>query len=94
MAGVSGTGTGGAISVGTSAATLIAASSRRKSVLLQNVHATNKLYIGLADTVTTSTGVRLNPGEAIEFEDYLGPVYAIADGASTDVRYIQVGGYV
>jgi hypothetical protein len=86
------TGAGTSATVGTSAALLVAGRTLRKSILIQNAHGSNKLYVGVASTVTTSSGIRLDPDNSIEFTDYLGPIYAIADGASTDVRYLEIGG--
>lgn len=92
---MSGTGSKGAyatVSIGTSAAIIKAGRSTRKSVVVQNVHASNDLYVGTDASVATTTGVKLAAGASIEFDDYNGPVYGIASGASTDVRYLETYG--
>lgn len=85
----------GSKSVTTSAQLLTAARSRRDAVLIQNVHASNVLYLGSDASVvagsagTASSGIRVNPGESI-LVPTRGDVYGIASGASTDVRYWEV----
>ena len=89
--GVSHSGSYGTVTIGGTAAVIKAANSQRKSILVQNVHASNVLYIGDDSSVATTTGIRLIAGESIEINDYNGPVYGIASAAGTDVRYLEVG---
>lgn len=77
-----------AASIGTSAATVVAAGRQRKSVLIQNAHASQVLYVDTASNLTTSTGVKLVAGESVRlFTREI--VYGIASGASTDVRFVE-----
>lgn len=81
----------GTVSVGVTVATVSDGVSRRKSILIQNCHASNKVYVGPSSSVATSTGLRLGPNDSVEVSDVQGPIYAIADGASTDVRFWEMG---
>lgn len=80
------------VSIGASAAIIKAGRTSRKSIIVQNVHATNVLYLGNNSSVTTSNGLKLAAGESVAFDGYNGDVYGIASGASTDVRYFEVYG--
>lgn len=84
------------VTVGTTAVQLLANNpGRRRALVIQNVHASNDLYLGLgasANTVTTSNGIRIKAGETYsdgEPNCYSGPIYGIASGASTDVRVLE-----
>lgn len=77
------------VAVGTSAVQLAAGRTQREILTVQNVHATQILYIG-PSTVATTTGLKVAPGGLFTFESYEGPVYGIADGAATDVRVLEV----
>ena len=76
--------------IGATAGSIIAGRSGRRSVVVQNLHASNDLYIGDDANVTTSNGVKVAAGQSISFEEYIGPVYGIASGAGTDVRVLEV----
>ena len=80
----------GTVSIGTSAAIIKAAKTIRKSIIIQNVHASQVLYLGTDSSVATTTGLRVAAGESVEFDDYNGVIYGIASGAATDVRYFEV----
>lgn len=88
--GVSNAASYGTVTIGAAAALIKAAVTTRKSILVQNVHASNTLYVGDDSSVTTANGIRLLSGESIEINDYNGAVYGIASGAGTDVRYFEV----
>lgn len=81
----------GTVAVGAAAVLIRAGNPQRRSVVVQNVHATQVLYVGDDSSVTTAAGLRLNASESIRIDDYNGPVYGIASGAATDVRYFEVG---
>jgi hypothetical protein len=89
MSGLGGTLSGATVTIGTSAALIKGSTSGRESIVIQNVHASNDLYVGPSG-VTTSSGVKVPAGQSITFDDYIGPVYGIASAASTDVRYLEV----
>lgn len=76
----------GTVSIGTSAAIVLAAASRR-TVIVQNNHATQILYLGDDSSVTTSTGLKVAAGASVTLQDYIGPLYGIASGATTTVNY-------
>jgi hypothetical protein len=75
--------------IGAAASVIKAAKSTRKSIVIQNAHATQILYIGGAG-VTTATGLRVAAGASVTLDDYNGVLYGIASGANTDVRYLEV----
>lgn len=83
------TGAYGTVSVGTSA-TLIRATKQRGQITIQNVHASNVLYIGTDSSVDATNGLKLASGESFTIVGYFGPVYGLASGASTDTRYFVV----
>lgn len=77
-----------AVSIGTSATTVVAAGRQRQSVLIQNAHASQVLYVDTASDLTTSTGIKVAAGESVRLKTRK-KVYGIASGASTDVRYLE-----
>lgn len=78
------------ISVSTSAVQILAANSARKALLIQNVHATNDLFLSFNATApTTTNGIRVKAGETYTDEGYTGVVQGIASAAGTDVRYVE-----
>lgn len=84
------------ITVGATAAEVLADHpGKRVAFVVQNVHATNRLYLGFgpnADDVTTSTGILLEPGASYSDDGercYSGAVWAVASGAGTDVRRVE-----
>jgi len=87
MAG-SGSSAYGNVAIGATAAVLVAARQARESVLIKNNHASQILYLGGNSSVTTSNGLPLAAGESVRVESK-NVIYAIASGASTDVRYFE-----
>lgn len=86
----------GSKSVTTAAQLLVGARSQRSAVLIQNVHASQNLYVGPDASVvqpggagTANSGIKIGPGESYLVPSR-GDVYGIATGASTDVRYWEV----
>lgn len=76
------------VTIATSATTLIAANSSRKSILIRN-NGSNDLYIGESSGVTTSDGQLIRPQQCIRlFTTAI--IYGIADTSSVDVRYLEV----
>jgi hypothetical protein len=80
----------GTVAVGATAGLILGGRSLRDSVTIQNVHATQILYIGNDASVTTSTGLKIAAGDKHSLETYNGPIYGIASGAATDTRYLEV----
>ncbi len=69
--------------VGAAAVSVLAANADRKAFVVQ-AKSTNTgiIYIGFADTVTSSKWIaELQPGMSLSIDDYRGPVYAIASAA-------------
>lgn len=64
-------------------------------LLIQNLHATVKVYLGEDNTVAAATGYQLAPAGGSVSIPWNGAdgqdVWAIADGAGGDVRSILVG---
>lgn len=77
------------VSVGTTAAVIASRRDSRNSIIVQNVHASQVLYVGTDSSVTTSNGLKVAAGESVKIDDYRGVVYGIASGAATDVRFLE-----
>lgn len=75
--------------VTTSAQLIVAARSSRDAVRIQNLHASNLLYIGPDSAVTAANGIRVAAGAETTVPSR-GDVYAIASAASTDVRFWEI----
>lgn len=90
--GVGSTAASAQVTVGTSAALLIGGRTKRKSLTILNTDstATDYVWISSASDVSTTTGFRIAGGESFKFEDFNGPVYAIATTASTVVCTLEV----
>jgi hypothetical protein len=78
-----------AVSIGGTAALIKGARTTRKALIVQNVHASQSLYIGSDASVTTSNGLHVAAGDSI-LVPFQGTVYGIASGAATDIRYFEV----
>lgn len=79
----------GAKSIGTTAVLITAARNARDAVLVQNLHASNDLYVGPDSSVTSSNGIKIAAGESISVPSR-GDVYGIGSAASTDARFWEV----
>ena len=71
-------------SVGTTSATLLAASSATKLLVVQNTHATQSLYVSTTTPATATNGILIPPLWGYEFP-YIptNALYALGSGAST-----------
>lgn len=78
----------GAVSVGTSAVQLLAASDTRQSFTLHNASA-NPIWIGPSG-VLTGSGLQINAGETYKEEDCTAAIFAIAGSAGNNMRVYQV----
>jgi hypothetical protein len=85
------TGNYGSVSVGTSPVEVIASSPPRASLLVQNVSADTAAYVGFDSNVDTTTGT-LVPAQGGTYADetHTGPIYVIAEGAGTDIRFQEI----
>lgn len=81
----------GTVTIGATAALIKAGRAQRNSILVQNVHASNDLYVGLDASVSTSNGIKIAAGQSMEIYDGGSEVYGIASGAGTDVRFMEIG---
>ena len=76
------TGTAGAVA---------AENGGRLTLILQNDHATNVVYLSLGGTAEVNKGIRLNAGGGgIMLDWYTGPVSAIATGAGTTLLITEI----
>ena len=83
----------GAETVGMTAAQIDTGTSHalKVGVRIQNIHAGNVLYVGLANTVSDVTGWKLAPGEVLPLPiDNLNKLWLFGSAASTTYRYIAV----
>lgn len=83
--------TASAASVGTSAAQVAASNGARQKLTVRNNSSSAKVYVGQDNTLTTSNGFPLGPGEGFTFEGTTAAIWAISDTASTDVRIMSEG---
>jgi len=75
--------------VDTAELVVVASLTDRKSILIQNV-GNRPVYLGDSNTVTSSTGIRLSAGAAIELDVSAAvPIYAISDATGSDLRVAQ-----
>lgn len=83
----------GNVSIGTSAA-VVAAAKGRSSIIIQNNHATQVLYLGDDSSVTADAastgGLKIVAGASVTLTGFKGAVYGIASGAATPVAYFEV----
>lgn len=79
----------GAKTIGGTAAIIVSGRATRDSVIVQNLHASNDLYVGPDSDVLTTTGIKIAAGESYQVPTR-GDVYGIASAAGTDVRYWEV----
>lgn len=84
-----GQGNASNISVGAAAQVILAGRGMRTAVLLQNLHATQDLYVGPTSGVSTANGIKIAAGATMTLP-FRGTIYGIATGAATDVRYWEV----
>lgn len=82
----------GTVTIGATAGLVKAAWPQRKSIVVQNVHASNVLYLGDDSSVLTTSGLKIAAGESVKLDDFVGDVYGIASAAGTDVRFFEVRG--
>jgi len=84
--------------VGTTEVMILEASPSRTAFILYNNHATQIIYHRRAKGVSTANGFPLPAGGSSAFkipeDDPTGQLWAIADGANTDLRFIESFGLV
>ena len=77
----------GAVSVGIAVTEILALTASRTGLIIQNL-STADVYIG-GDAATLANGIKLEPGDVYENQDWIGAVYGIATAAASDVRFEQ-----
>jgi hypothetical protein len=77
-----------AFSVGAAAVQLLSGSVHRTRVIVQNVHATQDLYLGWDASVTAANGLKLAAGESVEITKPEA-LFVIGSGAATTGRYFE-----
>jgi hypothetical protein len=78
----------GAVSVDATAEIIAAARPRRESIIIQNVHATQVLYVGNDANVTSSNGLKVIAGESVRLETK-SAIWGVGSGAATDTRFFE-----
>lgn len=73
----------------TSAELVLAARRSRVFCEVKNADSSISVYVGGTDAVSSSNGHLLKAGEALAFENYVGPVYAIAASGTPTVTTIE-----
>lgn len=79
----------GTLAVSTSAARVLVANPRRRSLTIQNT-SSETLYVGYGVGLTVANGLALGPGATLVETIYTGAVYAMAT-AAINVPYVEVG---
>lgn len=71
---------------------IVAGRAVRKSLIVQNLSTTVDVFVGEpgASGVTTANGIKIGPGQSLEFTDYSGPLSGVVASGSADVRYMEV----
>ncbi len=82
-------GSYGQVSVTTTATQILAANGNRRSAVIQNLDATNDLFIGFDNSVTTANaGHKLIPDAAIEIY-FTGTIFGIRSVGSGNAAYLE-----
>ena len=77
----------GSVSIGTSAAVILAANTTRSNIVVQNLSA-NNLFIGIDSSVTVANGIRIVAGASATLT-HAAAVWGIASGAASDIRFLE-----
>lgn len=73
----------------TTAEEVLAANANRVFAEVKNLDSGISIYLGKDNTVTSSNGHLLGPGEAFAFDGYTGAVWAIAASGTPSVSTIE-----
>lgn len=79
----------GQVSVANTATQIVAANASRAGVVITNTSSTATVYLGKDNTVTTTTGQALLPGNSITLP-VVGTVYGIVASSTQTVTYAEV----
>ena len=75
----------GAVSVDSTATVILASRASRTGLIIQN-NSVKDVYIGADNTVTTVNGIKLEPGDIYENQDWIGAIYGIVAAGTADIR--------
>jgi hypothetical protein len=73
----------------TTAELVAAAMPGRRTIEVKNSDASISIYVGYTDGVTTATGHLLAAGHSFLWEDYDGPIYAIAASGTPTITLLE-----
>ena len=80
-------------SIGTTEVRLISSNPVRTGLVLYNNHATQVIYLNRSQGVSTTNGFPIPAGGSVVMkipeDDPRGELWAIADGAATDLRFVE-----
>lgn len=82
--------TNGQVTIGTTAALILQGAALRSHLVIQNTHASNDLFIGGSDAVTTSgatSGIKVPAGESFTLDGFTGSLFGIGSAAGTTVSF-------
>ena len=85
-----------AYTVGTSSMQIAFPNPGRRSIVIQNLHTANVLYVRKREPAVLSLGIKLVPGGSLEIGTtnyYAGGLWAISNAAGTTVLVDEVSGY-
>ena len=81
--------TPGTLSVGSSAAKVLVANPKRRSLIIQNITNVN-VWVGYGTGLTALNGIRLRPGESWYEDVYTGAVWMIGAVGGLQIPYLEV----
>jgi|19_taG_2_1085344.scaffolds.fasta_scaffold37955_3 hypothetical protein len=76
------------VSVGTTATSIISSNTNAKVRKIENV-GSNTIFVGGANTVTTTNGFPIKVGETLNISDYTGDIFGIVAASTEDASYIE-----
>jgi hypothetical protein len=76
------------VSVGTTATTIISANTDEKIRKIENL-GNNTIFIGGANTVSTTNGFPVESGETLDVSDYTGEIFGIVAASTETAGYLE-----
>lgn len=86
------TPTHSSVTAGAASSTMLASNASRKTVIVTNTHATNRVTLKFGATAVLDTGITIMPGGAYsmgQLDYYNGQIDCIASGASTVLSIVE-----
>lgn len=78
----------GAVSVESTATVILISHASRTGLIIQN-NSAKDVYIGPDNVITTVNGIKLEPGDIYENQDWTGAIYGIVAAGTADIRAQQ-----